>query len=424
MEQKKLGRPYVQLEPRVLRELRESKGLSQADVGEELRKRGLGSEESSVGTRTNGYQRVEKTGRTSPKTAERLANLFGATVEVLEGKSAPDPADYVAEMATRLREQLEQGSNPALERALNNVSEAKTEEAVRRLAYNICHRIETAQFTRDTSSLNELSTLTGLPVEKLLEPATVEGYWLVTANIDGFVSTTIVRGVADALYQINKIVEDQRDGRGSDNVIRVHRDGKWYRLEIEQPYISSRMRIDFVRCEPKSEGLSWISPSWWDELVLDNDGLLKWAYETANFVIGPDGVQHPSHVSNLRLRVTELQNESSETMISINIPEEVMNNFSREASAHFIVVNWLEGGLRDFLGPRLREYPKRCWTFLEKPNAIEISFWPPPAERDTPHGPSYLIQLVEEVATGQFNNVPWRKKDRGEFKSRIETWLN
>lgn len=425
----KRGRISIQLDPKRLRGLREEKGLSQRDVGEMLVRQSLRSAESTKETLTHGYQRIERSGRTSPKTASALAQLLGVTVAVLEGKDCPEPADYKARMLALLKAQLEQGGNSKLESAFKREVESgsEEEEALEGLADNVGLRIETAQLARNPDELTELAELTGLPIESILEPANVYGHWLVTTSARDSFRTEIVRGTPGVFQHIHDVVGNRLNRWGSDGAIRMRRDGCWYRLEIEPALSVPLMRIDFVRCQPTAEGLRWIPPSWLDEWWLD-EPLLEWAYATTNFVSGFDGIQHPSDVAKLRLLVSEFTGDSTidarKTVISAEIPNDVMSRFAREASTHALALNWLWEELHEFLGPRLSEYPKRRWTIAENDSGIDISFWPLPTKNDIPHGLRYRIQLVEEAAGGEFSSVPWRKKDRAALKSRIETWLN
>lgn len=425
----KRGRTSIQLIPSRLRGLREEKGLSQREVGEALARQSLRSAGSSLETLTHGYQRIERSGRTSPKTASALAQLLGVTVAVLEGKDCPEPADYKARMLALLKAQLEQGGNSKLESALRREVESGSneEEALEWLADNVGLRIEAAQLARNPDELAELAELTGLPHEKILEPAYVEGHWLVAISVHGHFGTEIVRGTAGALRQIHDAVGDRLDHFGSDGVIRMRRDGRWYRLEIEQASSRRPMRIDFVRCQPTADGLRWLPPSWDEEWWID-EGLREWAYGAANFVSGLDGIQHPNDATRLRLLVIVFTGDSTidarQTAISAEIPNDVMSRFAREASTHALALNWLGGELHEFLGPRLSEHPKRRWTIAENGSSIDISFWPLPTANDIPHGLRYRIQLVEAAAGGQFSSVPWRRKDRTALKSRIESWLN
>jgi transcriptional regulator with XRE-family HTH domain len=417
----------VQLIPQRLRGLREEKGLTQFDIGEALAKRLGRPLTSSSQTLTNGYQRIETSGRTSPKKAVALAELYGVSLAVLEGKDSPEPADYEASIYTMLTEQLEQGENPALQRALEREVENGPEDAIKWLAHDICQRIEIAQLARNPNELDRLSELTGLPSNKILEPANVKGHWLVTVSARDCFRTSIVLGTIGVVGLVREVVGDRLDHWGSDGVIRIRRDGCWYRLEIEQQIVKYLMRIDFVRCQPNADGLRWLQPSWWEQLRLDAQ-LGDWANATSNFVAGLDGAQSPTDVTKLRLLVTEFEgtppSDTKHTVILSEIPDRTMASFAREASTHEITLSWLGVELQDFLGLRLKEYPQRCWSISEHDGAIDIQFWPPPTARDMPYGLRYRIQLAEEVAPNQFSNVPWRSKDRATLKNRIETWLN
>ena len=101
-----MGRPSFKIDRKRLRELREDKGLTQADVASELCKRlGVDQKEDS---RTVSYRRIEAQGRTSRKRAEAIAQILDVKLAELEGIVPPDPWSYANRIRDLLAEQLRQ----------------------------------------------------------------------------------------------------------------------------------------------------------------------------------------------------------------------------------------------------------------------------------------------------------------------------
>ena len=78
-------KPRIELNPKAIRHFRERLKWSQKKAAECLRKTSKQKDESLIAM----YQRIERTGITSPRTAEKLAEHFTVSVEELQG-SLPD----------------------------------------------------------------------------------------------------------------------------------------------------------------------------------------------------------------------------------------------------------------------------------------------------------------------------------------------
>jgi len=111
-----MGRPSFKIDHKRLRELREYKGLTQADLASELCKRlDLEQDEDS---RTVSYRRIEAQGKTSRKRAEAIAQILDVTLAELEGIVPPDTWSYENRILDLLAEQLRQ-ENVVLKSALD-----------------------------------------------------------------------------------------------------------------------------------------------------------------------------------------------------------------------------------------------------------------------------------------------------------------
>ena len=425
-----MGRPSFKIDRKRLRELREDKGLTQADLASEICKRlGLEQDEDS---RTVSYRRIEAQGKTSRKRAEVIAQILDVTLADLEGIVPPDTGSYEKRILDLLAEQLRQ-ENVALKSALDEAGRddsGSEDEALASMARNVARRIEAAHLARNPGELAELSQLTGLSEGEILEPAHVDGHWLVVASGSVCTRTELVLGTAGVITLISKIVGTRLDDFGSDGQIRMHRASPWYRLEIDPLCGRLTTWIDFVRCLPDARGVRWLAPSWRDVRLLEGP-LLTWARSAANFVTGFDGSPTPGDVRRLRLRVSEYNGESGERIseqIIAGALEEIPGErltAEQEIGRSHLVATWTLGtALQEILEPHLSAYPRQCWEVTVTDDGCALYLWPTGGAPGGQYGLRYRIQLVEETAPGQFGTAPWRHKDREALKQRIEACLS
>lgn len=423
-----MGRPSFKIDRKRLRELREDKGLTQADLASEICKRlGLEQDEDS---RTVSYRRIEAQGKTSRKRAEAIAQILDVTLAELEGIVPPDTGIYEQRIRDLLAEQLRQ-ENVALKSALDEACcDGSEDETLASMARNVARRIEAAQLARNPGELAELSQLTGLSEGEILEPAHVDGHWLVVASGPIYTRTELVLGTAGVMTLIPEIVGKLLDDFGSDGRIRMHRAPPWYRLEIDPLCGRFTTWIDFVRCLPDARGVRWLKPGWRDVFLLEGP-LLTWARSAANFVTGFDGSITPGDVRRLRLQVTEYNGEPGERISEQivagaleDVPDERLAAEQEVGRSHLVATCTLETALQEILESHLSAYPRQCWEVTVTDDGCALYLWPTGGAPGGRYGLRYRIQLVEETAPGQFGAAPWRHKDRADLKQRIEAWLS
>jgi len=433
-----MGRPTFNIDGQRLRDLREEMGKTQLAIAKEIHARlGQKKHPSTDKTLESDYQRIERTGRTSRQRAEVIAEIFGVTVEVLQGKGVPEPRNYLAGIASYLHERFSTGASEALIEALEQSANTRepSEESINFLAEDIGERIEAAQLGRNPSELAELTELTGMPASELLKPANVLGHWLVIANGPGIHRTEFVRRVSGLNWHLKDFIGDRLDYRGSDASVVMHRDDPWFRLEIRRSANPNDVfRFDFVRCDPSDgTGIRWTSANWREYFELDWS-FKRWAYSAANFVTDFDGQQSPAgDVRRLRLLVTEYGRTHKPTgrlVVAGNLDEmddEIVQRFRKENSTHHVVQSWLTNDLKLSLAPFLAEYPRKCWRIdgagqvLIELNELEARKQP---FLDCYFGRKYQINLVEEIGGNQFTPVPWRNKDIERLQKDIEKMLD
>lgn len=420
-----MGRPSFKIDHRRLRSLREEKGLTQLALATEVGKRLSTSKEQADATLTSHYQRIERRGRTSRKTAAALADALGVSVPLLQGLEGPEPSDYLWRIKTALRRRLDQGAPAALVEALAAQNVSDPEEALEWLAEDVGELIEAVQLGRNPAAIADLAARTGLSESELLEPANVRGHWFVTVTSRGRdPSDDILRGVGAVNYHIREIVCETLKRHHGDCAIRMRIDKPWFRLEVTWPHLPRPMRIDFVRCQPDAKGLRWIDSSWRDDFEIE-DVFHRWACDAANFVTDFSGRSSPGDLHRLRLRVTWRDDHTRATGQLVirgrfeEIHETTKKNFKDDHSSHLLFVSYLATDLWLILAPHLAKHPAARWR-LSNGACIDLDLDFAAPGRDCPR---YRISLEEEVSPGELVPVPWRERDKIAFREQLEELL-
>lgn len=423
------GRPSLKLDKQRLRSLRKEKGLSLIELSNAISAHysnwGRGS---SVATLTANYQRIERTGSTSRKTAEAIAKALDVSLAFLEGNEVPDSADYLKQIEKLISEQIASGHNQALLSALADLNAPSQEEGIEWLAEDISERIEAVQLGRNPAEIADLVAYTGLSEHELLAPANLKGHWFITIASRVCNRSDILHGTGQIRWHIKEQVEEYFKESVTDGTIRMWRDGYWCRIEITRPSRRDLMRIDFVRCQPDANGLRWAAQSWRDEYLIA-DPLITWARSTFNFVAAFETPTSPQKLEKLRLEITEHEGNYGQTIGTElvtghlgEIPIRSKESFAREGSSHYLIVSWLLADLRERLAPKLAAYPVHYWR-VSGGHCIDLHLEPPYSDRQAPRGIRYRIRLVEELASGELVTAPWRHSDIQLATEKIQSWL-
>lgn len=423
------GRPSFKLDKQRLRSLRKEKGLSLIELSNAISANhpnwGRGSSEATL---TANYQRIERKGSTSRKTAEAIAKALDVSLAFLEGKEVPDSADYLKKITKMIGERIANGDNQALLSALSDLNAPSKDDGIEWLAEDISERIEAVQLGRNPAEIADLVAYTGLSESELLTPANLKGHWFITIASRVCNRSDLLHGAGQIRWHIKERVEEYFKEPATDGTIRMWRDGYWYRIEISRPSHHDLMRIDFVRCQPDANGLRWVAQSWRDEYLIA-DPLTDWAYSTYNFVSAFEAPTSPQKIEQLRLIVTEHEGsyaQATGTELVTGRLDEIQirtkEGFARESSSHYLVVSWLLADLRERLEPKLAAHPLQYWR-VAGDQCIDLLLEPHYSDRLTPRGIRYRIRLVEELASGELVTAPWRHSDIQLAIEKIRSWL-
>lgn len=297
--------PSFQIDAAQLRELRIAKRWTAENAATELRCR-LGkvvdsSNAKQAHSATVAYQRLERTGKTSLKTAQALADIFEVPMETLQGK---EPIDAVKHLRTILARRLEEPAAQGLKNAYGEykrnsyvIGEASVDDvALGGLAEDVAERIERVQLSRDPDEFEVLSKLLGVEIDELKKPIVVRGHWWVTTSGDTKNDAYVISGIRHLLGDIKAFVENAPPLSCEQRcTIRLTRRGVRYRLDVATAGVPDPRRIEWWRCEPEGDvGLRWVPPSRWEGGYLDRE-LTELAFCQADQVVGFDGKALPQN---------------------------------------------------------------------------------------------------------------------------------
>jgi transcriptional regulator with XRE-family HTH domain len=420
-----MGRPTFTIDQTRLRALREEQGLTQAAVaGKVARQMRRQETDSSV----RHYQRIEETGKTSIVYAKALAAVLGGSVPLLQGIEDPDPYAYLQYVQKLIQNRLENGENTGLQALLERHADSDREQALQYLAEDIAERIEQALLVRNPAMIAGLVKLTGLSETDLLAPASVRGFWFLSARSNIFSCCEVVDGVS-LNYRITEVMQEFLGQRGNDSTIRMWHDSPWIRLEIRLAQGRDTMLVDFTRCLPDGAGLRWTAPSWRDSFFLE-PAITASAWTYADVVTSFSGRTVPASPDRLRLLVDVHNGNHGKALGRMvvdgdfdEMPESLREGAAKEASTRILFLSWLTAGLRTALMPNLVSKPASEWYVHVNGRVVDISLRHARYRSSIYAELQYRITLAEETGPGLFETVPVRETALDQLRQAIESWL-
>lgn len=446
-----MARTSIQLNPTILCELRRELGKTQEDVGTFLRNQcGKSIKRSKLDANnyqrsvTSGYEKIERTGKTSPKTAEALADLFKVSLEYLKGNNT-EPVSGVERLTTHFRKQLDVGNNTKLNEAYSkfqpdddHADQGLSDEIKLKIfAEEICKDIEKAQWGYNSADLPNLAMLTGMTESELLTPVYVRNYWWVIHSLSYEKVGAVV--VDEPIYTIQKALNEYPQKlAGTQVTARLTQKHLTYRFEITTKNWPLPWWYEFTSCIPdKNNGIRWISAT-----QRHQELLYFWFRETAfnhaDVVYDFDGKRYPSNTKKLCFVVTtstkspddyeykEIEKRTFRPRFEDEEFEFYFDRFEKSGEAVSAMFNWLTNSLKPALHPYLKAYPEGYWTT----NGTEIKLSQPlPRFREFSSEllvPVQILQinLMEEVSEGEFIAAPWKVTERNIFSGKINEWIS
>lgn len=451
-----MARQTFRIDPHTLKDLRIKADRKQMEVGLYLREKfGKPSSQDRVDSATSAYQKIERTGHTSQRTAEALAQYFHVSVEVLQGKSPIDTIKQITELITpMLNDRSNEALNAAFDEAVKNThyfsiggpSEPTQEDKIGWLAENIGERIEAVQWARDPAELARLSSLTGLSESELLAPSYVRGHWWVVTR--GIVlhepssnTARVVRGIEMLQEFIKKAWTGSMIHRRTiqDKAIQLSRDELWHRVALhDHGWVGYEWGVDFVRCEPDgSKGVRWSAASPHNKSFLEY-WLKCFAYSNAHTVIDFDGKQVPENACRLCFVVSQRDSESHSEIARMVVRgyalewwEEKIAGSTQLKEMNYMILSQLEEHLRRSLNALLINHATELWgmrtdNFFLLEGKLVITLFEPEASYYGLRKISkeYRISLMEEMPNGELVVAPWPDAEVTRLSEALKEWVN
>lgn len=430
--------PSIEIVPSRLRQLRESKGWTQAYLAKRVSEhQGKCLDPASL---KNIAHRWERSGKLSLQTATVLADVLGVTLSILCGAEPEAQPSRIDEIQARIHDQLAKG-NANLADQLDR--EQKPDVAEKLLAQRLAADLEYAQLSQDVKEFQRLSQLLGYSISELQQSVGVHGHWMLVCNGHALPSApVIIHGIAELQHLIEGYAQKCLDFAESDTRVTLTQDSVWFRIQFSHPRISElTQNLSFVRCQASTTGLLWTKPSWVDEHFIQ--GLPRRLSEYANYILGFDRQElGPGDLANLKLAIYQLpmrqeieqHGESAPTVLAaltqgcLNEYLERLPAFVSQGFGHDTATIWLCADLLEVLQPLMGDWPLKYWRFQAQGDTILVSLDAPlhlAAERgciDDLFIPKFRIELVESVADN-LRCVPWRRKSVENALERIKQHL-
>lgn len=292
-----MARTGIQLHSATLKELRESR--TQEEMGIAIREScgqkfdskkhdALAFKRAALTT----YQRIERTGKTSPKTAQTLADYFHVSLKALMGE---EPIDGMERVIGTLNKQHESGHNVKFNYEYAKTLTSRPWEVKEgdplpphqikpkwrlQFASAIGMRIETAQWHLNPSELSALASITGVSEGDLLKPVYVRDFWWATSSFEQNRIGQVVSGNPSSL--ISDVFKQHP--QFSHDITTIHLSKKSYAYRFDLTIFDPKTKeqylpqwLEFTPCTPdKDNGIRWLTPN-----PRKHDQHKKWCAEVA-----------------------------------------------------------------------------------------------------------------------------------------------
>jgi transcriptional regulator with XRE-family HTH domain len=356
-------RPKVQLDPELLKRYRTAAGLTQ----DELAQASIELDDNTHKITRSHYQKIERSGKTSPKSAKLIAKALGVSISELQQPNFDNRKIRLQELIkSAVKRAGEENSELSLncmaetldfyKEILKDGQELKTADDGKygQLVDKISHQIEWLYLSGRSDELESLAKIFGLTTKEI-RPAALRSYWLFSSsNLRRFSLGTLVSGHQGVLEELEQNWNTIRAREQSyDITIAMMQKGKMYSLNFELPRGFS-FSCEFYACNATREnGIQSLDPSPWEHEKL-MASLKKFLFERSNYV-EIDGKQFPP--KNLPISLCHYKVE----FFSVNDRGENQKDGERNFGLLEIIVPlhiWLkehgENNLR-FLPPRFLE---------------------------------------------------------------------
>lgn len=395
-------RSNIQLDQELLKEYRLGAGLTQQKLAE---KAFVASQGYSDKSQLRTYQKIEKTGVTSPKGAGLIAKALGISVSDLQQPNFTDRKATLKELIQRAFESMKEAKNAdGLARLAEafNLEQSEMDDLVEdckkydEIVRSAIRKIEWHHLLCEEAELEDFARVFGATAKEI-RPAAFNSFWLVSyVNQLSYSLGTVVSGyegvvniIKNEWEKIPKVIRDAPESIKAN----LSNQGKIYRLNLEAEHSRYKFSFSFYACDATHEhGLKAINTSKFEneKLIADIKNFLFDCVGTVviNGEIFP--AEDKTYVYQIQSFNIDFDNEKKEIGTRI-----IHDNFLfrgalqsflkaqdmasvRFTDPIFIAPCWLFPGVEILLleGARASKSYSITWGWLECDGAFHEEHWP------------------------------------------------
>lgn len=419
-----MGRKTFQLQPSVIKKVRAMCRFTQDYVAVQLHV-ALGKTPSDRTAKSwlSMYQKIENTGKTSRKKAEKLAAVFNVSGEALQGLQE---VDYIGQIESLVRESVEKLRNVSDAERLSQIAkfmgfENPDDEGMsdyREIARDVGEAIESARLSSKRTQLERLAQMFDISVDRLLMPIVVRGsWWLTLADHEGRV-VSIFHSPVRLFEAMKQSLNDHPVFQMTDSAthLEVTRHGLKTRIEARNHYTRDKEAwwCEYAKCEVGDTGVEFLHSQPWDEFLVERY-LMTFLHSAANR-IQLSNRRIPTSPEAIFLRVTAQERDPETWMMKPAGQRDLQGQqvlremplllspygYGAKDSAELLQLKNLGWGLEKSLHPFLKTRPADDWKIELLQGGIQIELW----EKSRP--PKRYVLGPKKVFLLEFM---WRSED-------------
>lgn len=427
----------TQLNQHKLKTIRESKGWSQQKLANEAFGNGHSKSTDSISF-VRMYQKIEKTGRTSPERARKIADVLGYELPDLQSINRIEQLESCKFIATRIKQRIRylklSEDNANLNRIakvlkftlkdLQDWDNADEQWPYLNVAIELVTQIPELVFLGKTSEIHEIYDALRLQ-DSHFQPATLrDSFWFVYSELNDSLNGngTLFLGVHRVEQLLNELKEKiQKQFKFQHVTIHLSKQGVQDRFDVQ---INSDDRHYIFECKPcevdRDKGVTWKEPTIWEDGIVRNK-LINIAMNLSDIMV-IDGEMNPPSSELPYCQITRFTN-----LNPINYDPKWDLNTKIKKSLKTQVPSWNEIGNRRFINKYdIAEYLNEVLAGKEKSEfefqkisagleLIIVKNIPDHYFDCDDQIEKFIIHIGWDDSEGVFKKAPWTEEKRNQF---------
>lgn len=324
------------IDPKILKHLREKLKLPQKTLALRALSDGTNTKPESL---LRNYQHIERTGKTSPDRAKKIASALGVTIRQLQESSLDDMTSNLKEVLRHRIEELKEAEDDVgLKRIAKllclekeDIDKAQSNEDKRNnhltsgdnldvyypsgrdyssIAKLVFEQAEYFRLVGETQELQNLAEALGVSVERLRPPTSVNQYWWIWSgnhrNDNPYFGKLIHNGTTGIIEEIREHLESILDSFYSHYEIKLTltKQNERYLLRFELSESDHKWSLAFCACDVSgSHGIEWVNTTGWEHECLLGPWYLRGLFFDYADQVVIEGEQFPPAGKELVYRV-------------------------------------------------------------------------------------------------------------------------